>query len=515
MTTQTNCNCNCDCNQNYTMLPIRGFGLAVDAGALPTCKCDGSELEKLIERIEELEKNQCRCDCDCDCEGGGDDDETVHGTAEITLLGGTGADHFYDLIAVNGGYIACGETTSAGAGRTDALLVKFGNDLGVLSKTVVGGTDYDVVRSLVPTGDGGCLAFGDTIGSDTAGSTDAFVLGADNNATITGSSLLGSSIGDAFLGACATPAGFAGSAKYAAVGYMPAGSGLYTGFIATYDGDAKVLKSSRVGVTNSGNTRLHGVAATQNGFVAVGYTNNAGTAGKFDGLIIQYDPILAVQKKILVGGVGSDYFTRIVKTATGYVVGGYTDGFGKGGTDILLLTLDDNLNIVHKATIGGTGAETLGGLTMLPNGNLAITGNTTSAGAGGSDVLLMVLDKDLNVVKQLVFGGSGDETSSAVVANSNGSFTMVGYTPTVGAGNLDSFIATFKGKFTDLTGSLAKYPALRIDAGVGFTAEKAFSLIVNATNTVPVVDINLTFKANPTRTVITDPAKLIVDAGAV
>ena len=38
---------------------------------------------------------------------------------------------------------------------------------------------------------------------------------------------------------------------------------------------------------------------------------------------------------------------------------------------------------------------------------------------------------------------------------------------------------------------------------------------MNATNTVPVVDINLTFKANPTRTVITDPAKLIVDAGAV
>ena len=38
MTTQ----CDCNCKPAFTMLPIQGFGIAVDSSALPTCQCDGT-----------------------------------------------------------------------------------------------------------------------------------------------------------------------------------------------------------------------------------------------------------------------------------------------------------------------------------------------------------------------------------------------------------------------------------------------------------------------------------------
>ena len=507
---QTN-HCDCPCNYepaSTVKLPIRNIGFPCNG---PTIEVDmsemgtvlGAELEKLIKRVEELEKNQCHCG------GDGTPDK-----AAITLIGGTAEDIFRGLAATDDGYIACGYTSSAGAGSKDGLLVKFGKDLGVISTAVVGGTGADTFYNIIPTSNGGCLAMGGYASTGTSGLSDAWLIALDKDMGIIGSNLLGiSGWNECFLGADSTPAGFTGTVSYVAVGSATAGF-VSNGIIATYDKDFNVLKSSRIGSTTSGFSELQSVIATQDGFVAVGRSDARGTAGQ-DGLLIKFDSNLNVQKRVLIGGAKEELFRSIAKIPTGYVVGGLTASVGKGDYDMLLLTLDDEFKIVNKATIGGTGSEQSYDIVALSDGNFATVGYTTSAGAGTYDAILMVLDPNLNILKQLVFGGSGIEGCCAVVANSDGSFTVVGNIGSVGAGgSSDAFIGTFKGDFTKLTGNLTKYPALRVDANPGFVAQHSFTL-EESPSSVLVTSATFTVKSNPPYTVTTSPANLIVDAGAV
>ncbi|HZT33350.1 MAG TPA: hypothetical protein VFA33_25910 [Bryobacteraceae bacterium] len=90
-------------------------------------------------------------------------------------------------------------------------------------------------------------------------------------------------------------------------------------------------------------------------------------------------------------------------------------------------------------TLGGSGASMVIGAAVDAGGNLYIAGHTTSidfpsavhvsaAASPGSDVFAVKLDADGNVVYATRFGGSGDDTASAMAVGQDGSVYVAGAT---------------------------------------------------------------------------------------
>ena len=318
-----------------------------------------------------------------------------------------------------------------------------------------------------------------------------------------------------FNSVAAVPAGSNNTVCYVAVGQVETvSSGNYEALIMTYDKDYNMLK--KVNTAGNGNEFFKGVVGTAKGFVAVGYSSSTSTAGNYDCFIISFDHDLNILKTVFIGATGEDYLTAIAKTADGYVVGGYTNSTGFGSYDGLVMTLDEDLNLVKKVVLGGTGSDAISSVAVTKTGDYVVTGNTNSTGAGGDDVMLIALDKDLNIIHQLVFGGGGAENATAVVASNDGNYAVAGSTTSVGAGNGDAFIATFCSDFTNLSGSMAKYPALSINNKPGMTAKSDFSFTVNANSTMAFnTNPSQVVNANPSLSINTNPTKLIVDANAV
>jgi len=98
--------------------------------------------------------------------------------------GGTDADHVYSIHETsNGGYIVAGWTMSFGAGYVDAWVLKLDRDGSIVWQKGYGGNDYDEVRSIQETSDGGFIMAGRTT-SFGALDFDAWIVKLNNDGTI-------------------------------------------------------------------------------------------------------------------------------------------------------------------------------------------------------------------------------------------------------------------------------------------------------------------------------------------
>lgn len=390
------------------------------------------------------------------------------GKANITLIGSTSSgNHFMDLIATENGYVACG---------TNGLLAQFDLDVKILNKVSIGNApDF---QSITPAKNGGYLAVGHT---RTASGYKSFIVALNNDFIVVQQHHSDNNSSQELLNAVrATPKNFEGAASAVAVGYSIYNASAYQPSIVTYDKDCNILRQSCITSIVSGG-QLMGVVANKDGFVAVGHASAIGGAGSYDGLIVSFDEDLNLRKQILIGGTSLDYLTSIVKTSTGYVTCGYshslTQGFGK--EDIWVIVLDEDLNIVKKALIGGPEPERLRSIAVDSNGNYVLTGLTSSFGSVGLSSFLIILNQDLSIRKQLVFGGTDNDYSEAVVINADGSYVVAGAIGSAGVSARDALIATFKGDLSGLTGKIAKYPSLTINAAPGFKSTQECTFTVN------------------------------------
>jgi len=79
------------------------------------------------------------------------------------------------------------------------------------------------------------------------------------------------------------------------------------------------------------------------------------------------------------GGIPLDDGRSMVIASDGnFLVLGYTDSYGVGGTDILLFKITPAGNVLWARTYGGTGDEEAFHLVSSPAGNHMIAGTTTS-----------------------------------------------------------------------------------------------------------------------------------------
>jgi hypothetical protein len=180
-----------------------------------------------------------------------------------------------------------------------------------------------------------------------------------------------------------------------------------------------------------------------------GYTNSFG-AGRNDIFLIKTDANGNISWAKTYGGTSGDYAYSVRQTSDGgYIVAGYTSSFGAGLYDAFLIKTDANGNRIWAKTYGGADWDLAHSVQQTSDGGYIVAGYTDSFGAGGDDFLLIKTDANGNVQWAKAYGGTDGEDAWSVQQTSDGGYILAGYTASFGAGSWDAFLVK-----TDVNGNI-------------------------------------------------------------
>lgn len=131
----------------------------------------------------------------------------------------------------------------------------------------------------------------------------------------------------------------------------------------------------------------------------------------------------------------------VVRPDGGIVLVGYTHRRGDESSDLVAAGLSASGSIERLERFGGNGDDRA--ILARPDalGRIWIVGHTSSAGAGGTDLLLARLDaKGQFEPSVLTIGGSSDDNGTAVLPAEDGSILLGGYSRGLGGGGQDGFV---------------------------------------------------------------------------
>lgn len=151
-----------------------------------------------------------------------------------------------------------------------------------------------------------------------------------------------------------------------------------------------------------------------------------------------------VEEKLIVNPAGREYPHGSVveltpKPKVGWVFNGWS-GAATGTTSPLRITIEKETTITAKfvllspvALFGGSEDDIVSKIITTTQGKYLLVGTTKSndgvfqgLGKGGQDAFVMQLNADLTLDWVKVFGGSGDDSASSVIQNSEGSYSLTG-----------------------------------------------------------------------------------------
>ncbi len=144
------------------------------------------------------------------------------------------------------------------------------------------------------------------------------------------------------------------------------------------------------------------------------------------------------------GGTQDDVGRGVALDSSGniYVVGS-TSSFGAGGSDVILLKYNSSGTLQWKKTYGGTGLDSAEDC-VVDGSSLYVVGFTESYGQGGSDVLILKVDtSDGSLIWDRTYGTrDGDEIGYGVDVDSSGN-VYIGGTRSNGNTNDDCIIIKY------------------------------------------------------------------------
>ncbi len=140
-----------------------------------------------------------------------------------------------------------------------------------------------------------------------------------------------------------------------------------------------------------------------NNFLICGYTSSNKNNSDFYLLKIDKNGNILWEK--IFGGPGWDISYNIIKIKNDFLLTGYTNSFGNGKTDIYLAKVDTNGNCLWAKTYGGLRDDMGVASLNINNDEILIAGNSSSyiSRGFGMDILLFKIDSDGNSLLTKVF----------------------------------------------------------------------------------------------------------------
>ena len=179
---------------------------------------------------------------------------------------------------------------------------------------------------------------------------------------------------------------------------------------------------------------------TDGGIGVVGHTESKG-AGGADMWVLKLDRDGALLWDRTFGGNERDYAATVGATQDGgLVVAGPTESYGAGLVDIRVLKLDAQGDVMWDHIFGGADSDWARAVVETQDGGHAVAGYTMSKGEGLFDFWILKLDKQGELQWDRTFGGEGNEWARALVEMPDGGLAMAGDTWSNGEDQSDIWV---------------------------------------------------------------------------
>lgn len=188
-------------------------------------------------------------------------------------------------------------------------------------------------------------------------------------------------------------------------------------------------------------TRANDVfSCADGGFIVAGEFKHNTSRKDLDMGLVKVDKQGAIVWAKQFGGAKMDAGTEVIETMDGgYVLGGETESYGAGKLDICLVKTDKNGMKLWSRTYGNAGYDQMGSICELENGNIAIVGKTSGANNEDVQALILIIDKNGNVISSNAYGGPGMD--NAISVRRSGSGLIIGAnTMSSGMGGMDMMV---------------------------------------------------------------------------
>jgi hypothetical protein len=297
-----------------------------------------------------------------------------------------------------------------------------------------GGADYDYGMSVRQTSDGGYIITGYTA-SYGAGDYDVWLIKADSSGNMAWNKTFGGSHGGRGYSVQQTSDG-----GYIIVGSTELyGTGDYDIWLIKTDPSGNMAWNKTFGGSHGG--RGYSVQQTSDGgYVVAGYAQSYG-AGLSDVWLIKTDSSVTMAWNKTYGSSDYDYAFTVQQTLDGgYIIAGQTASHVARDLDIWLIKTDSSGTMAWNKTFGSSDFDIGNSVQQNLDGGYIIAGYTNSYGAGGSDVWLIKADSSGDETWNKTFGGLGGDLGYSVQQTSDGGYIIAGSTTSYGAGHSDVWL---------------------------------------------------------------------------
>ena len=303
------------------------------------------------------------------------------------ILGGSKEDRARDVqVTADGSYLIVGETTSQGAGNRDAWIIKLNAQCAQEWERTFGGPEEERFSSCIILPDQSIVLAGQTT-SKGAGFSDAWILKLDPQGNLLWEMTFGEMKEDRAQVVRQTADG----------GFIVAGDTISHGkvnrdmWLFKLDAHGKLQWERTFGGHDE--EQVRDLQLTQDGgFILVGDTESQG-AGKHDAWIIKTDAQGELLWEQTFGGTEDDEASAIQPLPDGgYIVAGATESQGTGKRDAWLLTLDPQGKLIGNHTYGNKRNDGAYAVRLTPDGEILVIGYTETTGAQMSAWVLKLAD---------------------------------------------------------------------------------------------------------------------------
>ena len=223
------------------------------------------------------------------------------------------------------------------------------------------------------------------------------------------------------------------------------GPGGINGFVLVSRPDGQIVKENGFG--HPGYDRFTDLAAAGDGFVLVGHSQLPDALRRT--YIVKVSAAGLPLWERIYGGPETWSALYIEPVADGFVIAGGTDGGGDG--DMFIMKADREGRELWRKRVGTPDWDEINhGLVVRPDGRIVLVGYTNARGSEVHDLVAATLSKDGDVLRLERFGGSGDDRAILGKADDSGTVWIVGQTASAGAGGSDLLLTSLDatGAFT-------------------------------------------------------------------
>lgn len=398
-----------------------------------------------------------------------EDLESVQQLAWVKNFGGSGNESPRSIIQTSDGGFAVlgftdstdGDLASKNLNVNDYWLLKLDIDGNMQWQHTYGGSKDDQGQQVIQTSDGGYAITGyamsdDGDGSNNQGFHDNWILRLDASGNILWEKSFGFSGHDHSYDIVETPdgglffSGFLDVTSSNGEGSTGKSSGLTRHGVGEFwgtrlDVDGNIVWRKFFGGSN--NDRSFGVInAYDGGFILSGASESddfdiSNSKGSYDFWVVKVDKNGNFEWEQSFGGTGIDQSHDITKTADGnYVLVGNTFSSdtqvtkNNGESDIWLIKINDEGELIWQHSYGGSSFDAAHSVNLTSSGGFLISGNSRSSdkdasvNQGGNDFWMLTTDENGKILREFSLGGTDLDFAYDAIQTNDGSIMLVGET---------------------------------------------------------------------------------------